>query len=120
LVLRLNQETHHQFWGQTGRNHHHRFWGRTRENRRHRFWGQTGKNRPSGFEAKPLTTHRPWFLGSTKKPTISFEAKLGETITTGFEAKPGKTIATGFEAKLKKTVPVILRPNHWQPVNLGF
>jgi hypothetical protein len=50
LVLRLNQETHHWFWGQTGRNHCHRFWGQTRENRRLWFWGQIGENCPSGFE----------------------------------------------------------------------
>jgi hypothetical protein len=29
----------------------------------------------------------PWFWGSTKKPTASFEAKPGETITTSFETK---------------------------------
>jgi hypothetical protein len=33
-----------------------------------------------------------------------FEAKPGETITTGFEAKPEKTVTTGFEAKSEKTV----------------
>jgi hypothetical protein len=42
----------------------------------------------------------PWFCGSTKKPTIGFEVKLGETI------------ATSFEAKLEKIVLVVLRPNN--------
>jgi hypothetical protein len=58
LVLRLNQETDHRFWGQTERN------------RRHWFWGQTSGNRLSGFEAKPLTNRRLWFWGSTKKPVL--------------------------------------------------
>jgi hypothetical protein len=74
----------------------------------------------------------PWFWGSTKKPTASFEAKPGETIATGFEAKPVKTgiagfegkplktVTTGFEAKPVKTVRVVLRPNHSQTVDLGF
>jgi hypothetical protein len=82
LVLRLNQETDHRFWGQTRRNRRHQFWGQTGENlrsrfwgqttrnRHHRFWGQAGKNRPSGFEAKPLTNRRSWFWGSTKKPML--------------------------------------------------
>jgi hypothetical protein len=70
LVLRLNQETHRQFWGQIRRNRRHQFWGQTGENRRHWFWGQTSENRPSGFEAKPLTNCRPWFWGSTKKLTL--------------------------------------------------
>jgi hypothetical protein len=46
LIFRLNQKTHH------------------------RFWGQTGRNRPNGFEAKTLINCRPWFWGSTKKPTL--------------------------------------------------
>jgi hypothetical protein len=86
----------------------------------------------------------PWFWGSTKKPTasfevkpgetvdISFDAKLEKTVVTGFEAKPTKTIAAGFEAKPVetvttsfeakpvKTVRVVLRPNHSQTVDLGF
>jgi hypothetical protein len=82
LVLRLNQETHcqfwgqterkcrHQFWGQTGENSRHWFWGQTSKNRRNRFWGQTARNRSSGFEAKPLTNHRHWFWGWTKKPAL--------------------------------------------------
>jgi hypothetical protein len=75
---------------------------------------------------RPKSENPPphWFLGSTKKPTIGFEAKLGETVatsfvaklqkivTTGFKAKSEKTVATSFEAKLEKTVLVVLRPNH--------
>jgi hypothetical protein len=46
------------------------------------FWGQIGRNRPNGFQAKPLTNRhsgfeakllinrRPWFWGSTIKPTF--------------------------------------------------
>jgi hypothetical protein len=74
----------------------------------------------------------PWFWGSTKKPTVGFEAKLGETVATGFEAKPAKTAAagfeakpletvvTGFKAKQVKTIRVVLRPNHSQNIDLGF
>jgi hypothetical protein len=93
---------------------------------------------------KPENPQPPWSWGSTKKPTIDFKAKLGETVTTsfevklektvttGFEAKPAKTVtadfeakpletvATGFEAKLAKIVWVILCPNHSQTVDLGF
>jgi hypothetical protein len=90
------------------------------------------RNRRSDFEAqitKPeLPVLRPklgnppphWFCGSTKKPTVSFEAKLGETVATSFEAKLEKTIATGFEAKPAKTIRVVLRPNHSQTIDLGF
>jgi hypothetical protein len=52
----------------------------------------------------------PWFCASTKKPTIGFEAKRGETVATSFEAKLEKTVAVGFEAKAAKTVRVLLRP----------
>jgi hypothetical protein len=50
----------------------------------------------------------PWFRGSTKKST------------TSFEAKPGETVATSFEAKPLETVRVVLRPNHSQTIDLGF
>jgi hypothetical protein len=63
LVLRLNQETHNRFWGQTGRNRRYQFWGQTGENRRHQFWGQTKEIRPSGFKAKPLTNRRHQYWG---------------------------------------------------------
>jgi hypothetical protein len=43
----------------------------------------------------------PWFLGTTKKPTTSFEAKPGETVATSFEAKLEKTVDLGFEAQPK-------------------
>jgi hypothetical protein len=83
---------------------------------------------------KPKSGNPPpaWFWGSTKKPTTDFEVKPGETVTTGFEDKPEKIItigfeakpekidATGFKVKPEKTVPVVLRPNLWQIVNLGF
>jgi hypothetical protein len=74
-----------------------------------RFWDS---NRETlhylGFEAQPRNRrHRFW--GQTR-----------ETVTTGFEAKTKKTVATDFEAKTEKTVIVILRPNHWQTVDLNF
>jgi hypothetical protein len=43
-----------------------------------------------------------------------------QIIAAGFEAETGKTVATGFDAKPDKTVQVILRPNHWQTIGLGF
>jgi hypothetical protein len=109
LVLRLNQETDHWFWGQTGRNSHHKFWGQTGENRHHWFWGQTRETVAIGFEAKPGETI-----------TTSFEAKPLETVIAGFEAKPPETVATSFEAKPAKTVLVVLRLNHSQTVAIGF
>jgi hypothetical protein len=60
---------------------------------------------------KPGNPPPPWFRGSTKKPTVGFEANPGETVATSFEAKLQKTVATGFEAKPLETVRVVLRPN---------
>jgi hypothetical protein len=48
---------------------------------------------------KPGNPPPPWFSGSIKKPTASFEDKPGETVATSFEAKLEKTVASGFEAK---------------------
>jgi hypothetical protein len=70
------------------------------------------------------TLHHIGFEPEQRNPTPFFEAKPGETDTTGFEskpekivatsfeAKPEKSITTGFEVKPKKTIPVVLRPNH--------
>jgi hypothetical protein len=69
---------------------------------------------------KPGNPPPPWFWGSTKKPTASFEAKPGETVTTSFEAKLEKTVASGFDANPLETVRVVLRLNHSQTVDLGF
>jgi hypothetical protein len=101
-------------------------------NRRGDFDVQITKPELSVLRPKSGNTPPPWFWGSTKKPTTSFDAKPGETIATsfevklektvatGFEAKPAKTVATSFEAKSAKTVRVVLRPNHSQTVDLGF
>jgi hypothetical protein len=100
-------------------------------NHRGDFEAQITKPEPPILSPKPGNPAPPWFCGSTKKLTASFEAKPGETvaisletklektIATGFEAKPLETVATGFEAKLAKTVRVVL-PNHSQTVDLGF
>jgi hypothetical protein len=69
LVLRLNQETHHKFCGQTGRNV-------TRS-----FEAKLEKTVTAGFEAKP-----------TETVIADFEAKPPEIVATGFEAKPVKTV----------------------------
>jgi hypothetical protein len=89
-------------------------------NRRGDFEAQITKPKLPVLRSKPENSPSPWFLGSTKKPTINFEAKPGETITTSFEAKLEKTVATGFEVKPLETVRVVLRPNHSQTIDLGF
>jgi hypothetical protein len=113
-------------------------------NRRGDFEAQITKPKLSVLRPKPGKPPPHWFWGSTKKPTINFEAKPGETIatsfevklekidTTDFEAKPEKTVVagfeakqpetttSGFEAKLVKTVRVVLRPNYSQTVAIDF
>jgi hypothetical protein len=78
------------------------------KNRRGDFKDQITKPELPVLRPKPGNPPPPWFLGSTKKPTAGFEAKLGETVATSFEAKPAKTVR------------VVLRPNHSQTVDLGF
>jgi hypothetical protein len=97
-------------------------------NRRGDFEAQITKLKLPVLRPKLGNPPPPWFWGSTKKPTVDFEAKLGETGTTsfeaklekpvvaGFEVKPLETIATDFEAKPEKTIRVVLRPNHSQIV----
>jgi hypothetical protein len=52
---------------------------------------------------------------------VSFETQTRKPeATTGFKAKPGEIITTGFEVKPGETVPVILRLNHRQTIDLGF
>jgi hypothetical protein len=84
----------------------------------------------AGFEAKPLETvttsfkakpvktvrvvlrpnHHHWFWGQT-----------GENRLSGFEAKPLTNRCHRFWGPNRwETIPVILRPNHWQTVDLGF
>jgi hypothetical protein len=48
-----------------------------------------------------------------KSPTKSPTVVVGFVIQT-------ETRATGFEAKPEKTIPMVLRSNHWQTVDLGF
>jgi hypothetical protein len=85
------------------------------------------KNRHGDFEAqitkpelpvlwsKPRNHPPPWFWGSTKKPTVGFKAKLGETVATSFKAKLGKTVATGFEVKPAKTAAAGFEAKHQKP-----
>jgi hypothetical protein len=73
-------------------------------NRRSDFEAQITKPELPVLRSKPENPPPPCFLGSTKKLTIGFEAKPGETVATSFEAKLEKTVATGFEAKPTKTV----------------
>jgi hypothetical protein len=49
----------------------------------------------SVLRLKPGNPPPPWFWGLTKKPTVDFEAKLGETIATSFDAKLEKIIDVG-------------------------
>jgi hypothetical protein len=84
------------------------------------FWGPNHQTVATGFEVqteKPSTT---LVYGSIKKPIRGFEAKPEETVATSFKAKSEKTVATGFKVKPEKTIPVILRPNHWQTIELDF
>jgi hypothetical protein len=74
LVLRLNQETDHRFWGQTGRNRCHQLWGQTEETRRNRFWGQTVT---TDFDAKPVKSVR-----------VVLNPNHSQTVDLGFEAQP--------------------------------
>jgi hypothetical protein len=69
---------------------------------------------------KPGNPPLPWFWGSTKKPSASFEAKPGETVITSFEAKQEKTVITGFKAKPEKTVTAGFEAKHLEIVAAGF
>jgi hypothetical protein len=67
-------------------------------NRRGDFDAQITKQELPVLMPNPGDPPPPWFWGSTKKPTTSFEAKPGETVATSFEVKLEKTVAVGFEA----------------------
>jgi hypothetical protein len=96
------------------------------------FKTQITKTELSVLRSKPRNPPPPYFWGSTKKPTtsfeakpeetvaISFDAKLEKTVVARFEAKPLETVGTGFEPKPTKTIWVVLRSNHSQTVDLGF
>jgi hypothetical protein len=73
------------------------------------FWDPNHQTEAADFEAQ---------IGEPS--TAGFEAKLGETVATSFKIKPKKIVATDFEVKPEKTVPVVLRSNHWQIIDLGF
>jgi hypothetical protein len=114
--------------------------------RKHRgdFETQITKPELPVLRPKPKNPPPPWFWGTTKKPTVGFETKPGETIATnfeaklkktvaagfqakpsetvvaGFEAKPPEIVAAGFDAKLAKTVWVVLRSNHSKIVAISF
>jgi hypothetical protein len=62
----------------------------------------------------------PWFWGSTKKLTIGFEAKSGETVATSFEAKLEKTVTIGFDAKPTKTITVDFEAKSLETVTTDF
>jgi hypothetical protein len=79
LVLRSKPRLSQWFWAQITKPElpilRHK-----QKNSSHRFWGQTEENRLSGFEAKPPTNHRPWFWGSTKKPTFLISTCTLQTV----------------------------------------
>jgi hypothetical protein len=89
-------------------------------NRRGDFEAQIIKSKLSVLRPKPGNPSPPWFWGSTKKPTTSFEAKPGGTVATNFEAKLEKTMVTSFEAKLEKTVATSLEAKLEKTVTAGF
>jgi hypothetical protein len=61
------------------------------------FEAQITKPELSIFMLKPKNPTPPWFWDSTKKPTVDFEAKLGETIATNFEDKLEKAAESDQE-----------------------
>jgi hypothetical protein len=69
------------------------------KNRRDDFEAQITKPKLPILRPKPGNPPPPWFWGSNKKPT------------TSFEVKPGETVATSFEANLEKPSRQVLRPN---------
>jgi hypothetical protein len=73
-------------------------------NRRNDFEAQITKPELLVLRPKLGNPPPPWFWGSTKKPTIGFEAKPRKTVATSFEAKLEKTVTAGFEAKPLETV----------------
>jgi hypothetical protein len=89
-------------------------------NRRGDFEAQITKPEMLVLRSKPGNPPPPWFWGSTKKPTASFEAKPGETVATSFEAKLEKTVATGFEAKPEKTVAAGFEAKPPETIAIGF
>jgi hypothetical protein len=90
------------------------------KNHRSDFEAQITKPKLPVLRPKPGNPPPPWFWGSTKKPTTSFEAKLKKTVAASFETKPPKTVATGFEAKLTKTVAAGFEVKPKETVDLGF
>jgi hypothetical protein len=77
LVLRLNQETQHRFWGQTERNH------------RHQFWGQTGETVAAGFEVKPLEIVATGFETKPAKTVrVILMPNHSQIVDLGFKAQP--------------------------------
>jgi hypothetical protein len=99
LVLRLNQETHSRFWGQTGRNRHHQFWGQIGENGRSRFWGQTARNRRSWFWGQTARNRRNRFWSQTvRNHRHRFWRQTGKTVWVVLRSNHSQTVAIGFEA----------------------
>jgi hypothetical protein len=89
-------------------------------NRHGDFEAQITKPELSVLRLKPKNPAPPWFWGSTKKSTTSFQAKPGETVATSFEAKLEKTIATGFEAKSLETVATSFEAKLEKTTAAGF
>jgi hypothetical protein len=89
-------------------------------NCRDNFEAQITKPKLPVLRPKPGNPPPPWFWGSTKKPTATFETQSGETVTTSFEAKLEKTVATDFEAKPEKTVTTGFKAKPPETVTAGF
>jgi hypothetical protein len=86
----------------------------------HRFCGATDKANPAWFWVPNQEIVTVILRPKSSNNSCRFWDQNRETWATGFEVKPEKTVATGFETKPEKTVPVVLRPNHWQTVDLDF
>jgi hypothetical protein len=69
-------------------------------NNRGNFEAQISKIELSVLRTKLGNSPPPWFWGSTKKPTVDFEVKSGETAVIS------------FDVKLKKSLQQVLSSNY--------
>jgi hypothetical protein len=74
----------------------------------HRFCGAT--DRPKSG----------WFWGSNQKTVTMILRLKSPNRSCQFWGRNQETWAIGFEVKIEKIVLVVLRPNHWQTVDLDF
>jgi hypothetical protein len=74
----------------------------------HRFYGATDKPKPACF------------LGSNQETIAVILRFKSPNRSYRFWGPNRETHATDFEVKMGETAPVVLKPNHWQTVDLSF